>query len=29
MYSQLLERWPEERRVKNPAFGLTHNWRIP
>ncbi|MCK7468729.1 MAG: hypothetical protein MZU91_11835 [Desulfosudis oleivorans] len=25
MYSQLLERWPEERRVKNPKFGLTHN----
>jgi acetyl-CoA C-acetyltransferase len=25
MYSQLLERWPEERRVKNPRFGLTHN----
>jgi len=21
MYSQLLERWPEERRVKNPHFG--------
>jgi acetyl-CoA C-acetyltransferase len=25
MYNQLLERWPEERRVKNPRFGLTHN----
>jgi len=25
MYGQLLERWPEERRVKNPRFGLTHN----
>ncbi len=25
MYNQLLERWPEERRVKNPHFGLTHN----
>jgi acetyl-CoA C-acetyltransferase len=25
MYSQLLERWPEERRVKNPRLGLTHN----
>jgi acetyl-CoA C-acetyltransferase len=25
MYSQLLERWPEERRVKNPRMGLTHN----
>ncbi len=25
MYSQLLGRWPEERRVKNPRFGLTHN----
>lgn len=25
MYSQLLERWPEERRVKNPRIGLTHN----
>jgi len=25
IYSQLLERWPEERRVKNPRFGLTHN----
>ncbi len=25
MYGQLLGRWPEERRVKNPRFGLTHN----
>jgi acetyl-CoA C-acetyltransferase len=25
LYSQLLGRWPEERRVKNPRFGLTHN----
>lgn len=25
MYGQLLERWPDERRVKNPCFGLTHN----
>jgi acetyl-CoA C-acetyltransferase len=25
MYSQLLERWPEERRVKSPKIGLTHN----
>ncbi len=25
MYSQLLERYPEERRVKNPHLGLTHN----
>jgi acetyl-CoA C-acetyltransferase len=25
MYSQLLERWPEERRVKNAHLGLTHN----
>ena len=25
MYNQLLERWPEERRVKNPRMGLTHN----
>jgi acetyl-CoA C-acetyltransferase len=25
MYNQLLERWPEERRVRNPKFGLTHN----
>jgi acetyl-CoA C-acetyltransferase len=25
MYGQLLERWPEERRVKNPRLGLTHN----
>jgi acetyl-CoA C-acetyltransferase len=25
MYSQLLERWPEERRVKNARLGLTHN----
>ncbi len=25
MYNQLLERWPEERRVKNPRLGLTHN----
>ena len=25
MYSQLLGRWPEERQVKDPKFGLTHN----
>jgi acetyl-CoA C-acetyltransferase len=25
MYSQLLGRWPEERRVDNPRLGLTHN----
>ncbi len=25
MYNQLLQRWPEERLVKNPKFGLTHN----
>ncbi|MDD5747435.1 MAG: acetyl-CoA acetyltransferase [Actinomycetota bacterium] len=25
MYNQLLGRWPEERAVKNPKFGLTHN----
>jgi acetyl-CoA C-acetyltransferase len=25
MYEQLLERVPEERKVKNPAVGLTHN----
>jgi acetyl-CoA C-acetyltransferase len=25
MYSQLLGRWPEDRSVKNPRFGLTHN----
>ena len=25
MYNQLLERWPEERRVRNPRMGLTHN----
>jgi acetyl-CoA C-acetyltransferase len=25
MYEQLLERVPEERAVKNPRFGLTHN----
>jgi len=25
MYNQLLERWPQERRVKNPRMGLTHN----
>jgi len=25
MYGQLLERWPEERRLKNPRLGLTHN----
>jgi acetyl-CoA C-acetyltransferase len=25
MYSQLLRRWPEERSVKDPKFGLTHN----
>ncbi len=25
MYNQLLEKWPEERRVKNPRLGLTHN----
>ena len=25
MYEQLLERVPEERKVKNPRMGLTHN----
>jgi len=25
MYNQLLGRWPEERAVKDPKFGLTHN----
>ena len=25
MYNQLLGRWPEERKVPNPKFGLTHN----
>ena len=25
MYNQLLGRWPEDRAVKNPKFGLTHN----
>ena len=25
MYSQLLQRWPEERAVKDPRFALTHN----
>ena len=25
MYEQLLERVPEERKVKNPKYGLTHN----
>ena len=25
MYNQLLGRWPEERLVKDPRFGLTHN----
>lgn len=25
MYNQLLEKWPPERRVKNPRLGLTHN----
>src|SRR5450756_2561855 len=25
MYSQFLGRWPEERAVKDPKFGLTHN----
>jgi len=25
MYNQLLGRWPEERAVKNPKYGLTHN----
>lgn len=25
IYNQLLERWPPERRVKNPRLGLTHN----
>jgi acetyl-CoA C-acetyltransferase len=25
VYNQLLERWPEERKVKNPKYGLTHN----
>jgi acetyl-CoA C-acetyltransferase len=25
MYSQLLGRWPEDRAVKDPKYGLTHN----
>ena len=25
VYNQLLQRWPEERLVKNPRYGLTHN----
>ena len=25
MYNQLLGRWPEDRAVKNPKYGLTHN----
>jgi len=25
IYNQLLGRWPEDRAVKNPKFGLTHN----
>ncbi len=25
MYNQLQERWPEDRQVKNPKYGLTHN----
>ncbi len=25
IYNQLLERYPEERQIKNPKFGLTHN----
>jgi acetyl-CoA C-acetyltransferase len=25
MYNQLLRRWPEERLVPDPKFGLTHN----
>jgi len=25
MYNQLLGRWPEERAVKDPKYGLTHN----
>lgn len=25
MYNQLLRRWPEERQVKDPKVGLTHN----
>jgi len=25
MYNQLLGKWPEERQVLNPKFGLTHN----
>ena len=25
VYNQLLARWPEERQVKDPKFGLTHN----
>ncbi|MBU4386221.1 MAG: acetyl-CoA acetyltransferase, partial [Actinobacteria bacterium] len=25
MYNQLLRRWPEERLVKDPKLGLTHN----
>ena len=25
MYNQLLGRWPEDRAVKDPKLGLTHN----
>ena len=25
VYNQLLERWPEDRQVKNAKIGLTHN----
>jgi len=25
IYNQLLGRWPDERQIKNPRFGLTHN----
>ncbi len=25
VYNQLLKRWPEERQLKNPRLGLTHN----
>jgi len=25
VYNQLLDRWPKERQISNPKFGLTHN----
>jgi acetyl-CoA C-acetyltransferase len=25
IYNQLLGKWPEERQVSDPKFGLTHN----